>query len=163
VYKRQILKVLPLIALIITVTSCKKEDSKTHLLTSAKWKLSGYEFIPGLTIAGHYYTDYYGPYVANDCIYDDIIEFTDDGKIVTTEGGMVCDASMPSNKTEGSWYFNDDKSYLYVTVDYHVNIFNYGLIANELQVVELTKDKLICDGVFANDTTVKYRYTFTAQ
>jgi hypothetical protein len=160
---KNILKCLTIVVLIVFIISCKKDESKTDLLTSAKWKLSGYEFIPGLTIMGHYYTDYYGPYVANDCIYDEIIEFTADGKIVTTEGGIVCDPSNQPYKTDGSWYFNDDMSYLYVTVDYHVNIFNYSIVANELKVVELTKDKLICEGVFANDSTVKYQFTFTAQ
>jgi hypothetical protein len=78
---------------------CKK-DKPERLLTAKPWRLCGYEFIPGITIAGYYYTDYYTPYVDSDCIYDELIEFTDDGRIITREGSVVCiGAEQPSKMT----------------------------------------------------------------
>lgn len=143
-------------------SSCKKEATKPELLTHSKWKLSGYDFIPGITIAGYYYTDYYGPYVSSDCIYDQIISFTEDGRIVSTEGGIVCNDGT-ENFDEGSWYFNDDESYLYVNAPYHSNIFHYSITANELTVVELDKEHMVLEGVYARDSSIRYRFTFEAQ
>jgi hypothetical protein len=120
--KRKIkLPVLLITLVVVTASSCDKDDQKnnntiktnTELLTAGSWKYTGATIIP----AYDYYGD--GSLVTNifeimkDCEKDDIEIYHANGTWDYAEGPTMCDPSDPQIFNE-PWHFADNETKLFV-------------------------------------------------
>jgi hypothetical protein len=118
--------VLFVFALTLTVSSCKKDETKTkkEMLTAKSWKMSSIK-ING--VAG----------VIEDCEKDDIITIAANGTTSSNRGAIKCDPNE-TNST-GTWTLSDDEKYL--TVD-----------GSTFTIIELTGSKLVLSRVEGTET-----------
>jgi hypothetical protein len=90
--------------------SCKKDAAKTRtdLLTSPVWVLSGWTTDPAVDINGDgiLETDYYATFT--DCQKNMSIKFKTDGTTTATD---ACTSAMANS----TWYFSKDETTLYMT------------------------------------------------
>ena len=93
------------IALTVTISSCKKDESnltKKEMLTAKSWKI--------LSSKTNGVAD-----VIDDCQKDDFITFTKDGNYATNPGTNKC--YIDDSADSGTWSFSADEKYLIVDGD----------------------------------------------
>lgn len=96
------LLVFTLLTATLLFASCKKDQSKTEMLTAKPWKMTGF------TVNGQ---DYYPSY--RECDKDNLSIFKTDGKFVM-ENGVLCDSTQTPTFT-GTWSFADDETKLLIS------------------------------------------------
>ena len=128
------MKTVYLLIPIFMVLSCKKEKSKTEMLTAKPWKMTGF------TVNGQ---DYYTSY--RDCDKDNLSIFKSDGKYIH-EYLVLCDSTQAPTST-GTWSFADDETKLLISSLPHLLI--------QISPAELTLERT--DG---NETK---RFVYSAQ
>jgi hypothetical protein len=103
----------------LTVSSCKKEETKTEtktkteLLTAKTWKMNALVINPGITPipGGPTITDLYAS--MKECGKDDTEKFNTGGTGVADEGATKCDPADPQS-TNFTWSFlNNETQYKY--------------------------------------------------
>jgi len=164
--KKLILLPIVLLATILSITSCKKDNpTKTQLLSDKNWKLTALTVFPGRDLSGTGVpvTDIYN-YLPNGmsfipaCQKDDLMRFSSNGTYTTTDVGVVC---TPDNSSAGSWEFNPGETLLLVIGGNMSNVSPSFLISS------LTSSSFVATYTqVANSTTsttYTYTITFTAQ
>lgn len=104
--------------MIVTFSSCRKEDEKTprDFLTDGQWKITDMELDPGIELVpGFPIKDVYDLVYTEDCQKDDLIIFNDDGTITEDEGPVKCDPNAPQSVTESTWAMNDEATTISAT------------------------------------------------
>lgn len=107
------LSILLLICLFIA-SSCKKDISRTELLTSGRWKLIALQasFL-GMT------NDAYAE--IEECEKDNLITFKPDKTVELDEGPTKCKPDDPQIRTEGTWnMFDNDTKITLDSIDYNI-------------------------------------------
>ncbi len=101
------------LALVITLASCKKEETTittktpTEYLTAGNWKVTGMTINPGIEVLGVVLTDIYALGI-EDCTKDDLITFNTDGTLTEDEGASKCNPDDPQTTNDGTWTLSDD-------------------------------------------------------
>lgn len=96
------------------VSSCKKDISRTELLTSGKWKIIAIQasFL-GMT------NDAYAE--LEDCEKDNFISFKTDKTVEIDEGATKCNPDDPQIRIEGHWnMFENDTKIQLDSIDYNI-------------------------------------------
>lgn len=103
--------------LVLLHTACKKEDnaSKTELLTSHCWVLSGATVDPAVVINGAVVTDGYA--ILPLCERDNVTCILENGSLYVDEGASKCDPNDPQTAHSGKWWFNADETILLAQID----------------------------------------------
>ncbi len=143
------------LALFLGGISCQKEpdvtlESRTDLLTSGTWRLTGHTFDPPLDLDNDGEaddTDFF-PYY-EDCEKDDFYQFNADGSGVLDEGPTKCDADDPQTYPF-TWSWRENETVLYAQ-------------GQEIHVTELTKTTLkgTVTENFSGTETVTMTLTFS--
>lgn len=115
-----------LFSCLLTASSCKKDISRTELLTSGSWKLIALQ------------TDFFGvPADAyadmEDCEKDNLFTFKTDNTIDLDEGPTKCDPNDPQTRNEGPWTLFDN--------DTKINMDSI-----DFEILELTKSRFKING-----------------
>lgn len=121
---------LGLIFLTITL-SCKKDPTRTELLTNKNWKLTACAIDPALNVGGTLISDFYAQMAA--CDKDDIYNYKDNGTMTRDEGPLRCNGNDPQTYM-GVWAFSSDNSTLTVTITYGTTP-----VTQSHTILELTK------------------------
>ncbi len=101
---------LLLISIMITFSSCRKEDKGPQdYLTEGEWKVTDVELNPGITVSGITITHVFD-FMGDECSKDNLFKFNEDGTITEDEGATKCDPSDPQTTTEGTWTLSEDGS-----------------------------------------------------
>jgi len=149
---------LALIALIISVSSCKKDDpqpSRTALLTAKSWQVTKIEFQVGSSPAGEVTSDF-----QSECEADDIIKFATTGVYTVSVGADDCDGDQ-QNET-GTWALSSNDSVLTITEDGDVqSVTIASLSSSQLKFKESYPFDSNGDGI--DDTTGTLIFTLAAK
>jgi hypothetical protein len=96
---------------------CKKDKTKTELLTDGSWKLSAFTINPAIDVNGDGVldTDLYNLVIQN-CSKDDFVTFKTGGTLTSDEGATKCSTSSPQT-TSGTWAFADGEAKINITSD----------------------------------------------
>lgn len=109
---KKILLSLTIIAAMVFASSCKddatpeptpKAKTKTELLTSSSWKITGGTIVPPIVIFGVEISDMYA--MMDECDKDDTKLYKVDKTGVTDEGATKCDPDDPQSETF-TWAFD---------------------------------------------------------
>ncbi|MBC6492714.1 hypothetical protein ACFSQD_17840 [Flavihumibacter stibioxidans] len=133
---RKILRllVLPLATLIITGSSCNKDDdepakTKTELLTSGAWKMSAHTVNPAQDLDGDGQSDDSDVFATYDaCDKDDLTSFSTNGSGIISEGATKCDPSDPASYPF-TWQWSNNETVL-------------SLLGEDFTLIELTSSTL---------------------
>lgn len=125
----------PLIAAalcLLVLSSCEKEDdpTRTEMLTSGRWQLTGAVANPPVTVGGISFSDVYT--VMPACYKDNLYTFKTDGTAEVDEGAQKCDPASPQT--------------LPVNWSLSANEQELTLAGNTLTILELTNNKLRVKG-----------------
>ncbi len=98
----------------LIASSCKKEVSRTELLTSGSWQLIALQ------------TDFFGVPADSyadmeDCEKDNLFTFKTDNTIDLDEGPTKCDPNDPQTRNEGPWtLFDNDTKINMDSIDFDI-------------------------------------------
>ena len=114
-----------IVASVLVLSSCKKDDSPKDLLTDGAWTAANYE-----------YEDTDGTFIADfeNCEKDDTVTFNSDGTFTSSPGSDLCDPDDTSES--GTFTLNEEGSVLTWTVDGQSIPFT---------VTELTSSRLVLE------------------
>lgn len=88
--------------------------TKTILLASAQWKLSGMSVSPAMNVGGIPVTDLYPTLDA--CMKDDSFVFLQDQRLLAFSGKLKCEANEPET-VEGIWRFENGETQLVMNLE----------------------------------------------
>ena len=129
--KKSALLLFPL-ALVMSLTSCKKEEetkptsapTKTDLLTGKDWIVTAATIDPGLPNpnGGGAITDYFNSSLVPACSKDDFERYEKPNVYKTDEGAVRCSGGA-QNET-GTWTFNSTETVITTQVGTTAEIYN---------------------------------------
>lgn len=93
---------------ILAFSACKKDKTKTELLTDGSWKMTAASISPAQDFNGDGVPDdFFQTFPA--CEKDNVLTFKEGGTWVDDEGATKCDAADPQSTT-GTWAFKENES-----------------------------------------------------
>jgi hypothetical protein len=120
-----------LAVVIFLMPSCKKDPTKTELITTGTWRITASTVTFGTTT-----TDAYASFLA--CDKDNVTTFVAGGVIKEDEGATKCSASDPQTNT-GTWAFTDNETKLSIIASGATAAYSIvTLDANTLKISQST-------------------------
>lgn len=137
------------------LSSCQDDPivpkTKTELLCSKSWKLSGLSVNPGIDIGGVVITDFLTQ--IESCTKDDIYIYVNDGRGTIDEGATKCSPTDPQSSSF-TWVFSADESKLTEN-----NTDTYDILQLDESIL---KTSIIYDGSEIGGVAgIKYKLTST--
>lgn len=97
-----------------TMTDTSKQDSKVDALIDKDWRLTSWQYDPGLNISGVIVIDNYT--LLAPCVTDGYTRFLSDGTFYDDEGPTKCDETN-NQFNSGKWSLNKNQTVLTKTYD----------------------------------------------
>jgi hypothetical protein len=127
-----------LIVCSVFTVSCKKEKTKTELLTEKAWLRTALTVNPGIPAGAITITDLLAQ--IEPCVKDDLLKFTADQKYSEEEGATKCNPSDPQIVEKGTWSFNSGETVL-TKIASDTTTFN--LVELNATTLKLTDEKIL--------------------
>lgn len=156
---------LAVAATIMAFSSCKKDETKTDLLTkpSKGWVLSEATSSPHYALQdGTFATDLMKDGYLDAFELDDIIKFKENGGQTIDPGKLIDPHYGYQAEVAATWSFNDDETILNMQIPFFYNDegTSYDQEIENCDLLELTEDELRIKYTF-NDDLTKVMYSFT--
>jgi hypothetical protein len=139
---------------IFFTVSCKKEKTKTELLTDKTWLTTAITVEPGIATGGAPITDLLAQY--EPCVRDNVFQFTLDKKYSVEEGTTKCNPSDAQSLETGTWFLDSSETLLTKVASDEKTIL-FKLMELNAKTLKMSEQRTLRD--------VKYTlsYVFTAQ